>query len=51
MSSMGWNRRGRRFSFRPAGAEGLPSPEGLLTSICVAAAFALLIGILLGVIG
>jgi hypothetical protein len=51
MSSMSLNRKGRRLSFQPEGAGGLPSAEGLLISAAVIAAFAMLTCILLGVIG
>jgi hypothetical protein len=50
MSSMSLNEKGRRLSFRPAGADRLPSLEALLTTAAVIAAFAMLTCILLGVI-
>jgi hypothetical protein len=51
MSSMNVNRKDRRPALRLAGGGGLPSLEGVLTSIAVIAAFALLACILLGAIG
>jgi hypothetical protein len=50
MSSMSLNGKGRRLSFRLAGAGGLPSLEAMLTTAAVIAAFAMLTCILLGVI-